>query len=196
MAIIRYPDGTTLDVKNGNGVYTGTSNNDIIKVSDSLRSAVVKGLDGHDTITGGVNASNTLHGGDGNDKIYGGNYHDVIYGDSGSDEIYGDLGSDIIYTGSGKDTIFYNSANDSTVAKFDTIKDFSGENDDIILTYFKMMHQVEYIAFEGQLIVNIDSNNNGSLNDASDFYLVINDTSIILKDFSITSYITDNIIVS
>jgi len=73
----------------------------------------VRGLDGDDTIEGGIGYdllygdedNDTIYGGGGKDKIKGGTGDDVLYGDDDDDDICGGDDDDTLYGGNGDDVI-------------------------------------------------------------------------------------------
>jgi len=83
---------------------------------NTLKSRVLSGTTGNDTITGyatedtlyGGNGDDVLDGADGGDYLYGGNGNDVLSGGSGSDYLSGEGGSDtyLFGRGSGQDIIY------------------------------------------------------------------------------------------
>jgi Ca2+-binding RTX toxin-like protein len=83
---------------------------------NTLKSRVLSGTTGNDTITGyatedtlyGGNGDDVLDGADGRDYLYGGNGNDVLSGGSGSDYLSGEGGSDtyLFGRGSGQDIIY------------------------------------------------------------------------------------------
>lgn len=84
---------------------------------------------GNDILRGG-GGNDTIYGQLGNDRILGGDGDDFLVGDldfkAGKDKITGGLGADTIEFGYdyAADTVFINKVAESTVASFDTIKDF------------------------------------------------------------------------
>ncbi len=82
-------------------------------------SDVIYGEDGADSIylaqTGGPNASDTAHGGAGDDWIWGGESNDFLYGGTGDDYLFGGGGSNTYgwAVGDGLDTIYSSSATDT-----------------------------------------------------------------------------------
>jgi VCBS repeat-containing protein len=109
---------------------------------------------GPDSVTGGGNTDQFIHGGAGNDKVNGIGLVHVVYGGSGNDTIKGNGGDDTIHGGSGNDTLpggyggdkltggngdnvfVDHSAADSTSTRFDTVIDFTSGADRINLAAF------------------------------------------------------------
>jgi len=84
-------------------------------VEDTVRNIEnVRGGSGNDTLVGDT-LSNSLFGGDGGDSLVGGAGNDTLVGGLGRDSLAGGTGADIFRFG----------ANDSTVAAFDRIFDFT-----------------------------------------------------------------------
>ena len=87
------------------------------------------GLDGNDTLTGGVlndqidggNGSDTLNGGAGNDTLLGGADNDTLNGDEGNDLLDGGAGNDTLRGGSGHDTyLFGTGSGQDIINNYDT----------------------------------------------------------------------------
>jgi VCBS repeat-containing protein len=78
----------------------------------------VHGTPGHDSIAGGGDVGQIIHGGAGDDTLNGTGVNDVMYGGSGNDTIQGNNGDDTIYGGSGNDTINSNNGNDTIIGGF------------------------------------------------------------------------------
>jgi Ca2+-binding RTX toxin-like protein len=118
----------------GDDDLTGGKQNDLI-YGDTESFKVWKG---NDTLRGG-GGNDTIFGQLGNDKILGGDGDDVLVGDTdfknGKDKITGGLGADAIEFGndSAPDTVFINKVEESTLASFDTIKDFGAVLDTLDL---------------------------------------------------------------
>ncbi|MEM6453707.1 MAG: M91 family zinc metallopeptidase [Acidobacteriota bacterium] len=98
-------------------VVRGGEGNDTFTVDDSVTGRPVEdpfigrasiqyeGGAGDDIMTGGVNAQDTLLGGDGNDTISGRGMDDYVEGGNGNDTIDGGDGRDVLYGGRDNDTI-------------------------------------------------------------------------------------------
>ena len=95
-------------------VHTGTNANDTLSFVVGPAADISFGLNGGDTLTGGV-GDDTLVGGSGNDTLNGGTQNDVLVGGAGADTMTG---------GSGNDKFVFTAATQSTAATTDTITDF------------------------------------------------------------------------
>ena len=84
--------------------YNGTASDDTIDKSTETNSVIINGLDGNDTLKGGIN-DDIINGGDGVDDIRGKAGDDILTGDKGNDTIFGGHGNDIIVGGLGNDTL-------------------------------------------------------------------------------------------
>ena len=104
-------------------------------------SSAVMGLDGEDTIKGGIR-NDLIDGGEGNDMLMGGKGNDIVRGGFGDDDLMGNEGNDIVMAGPGDDTISGGLGNDLIEGGlgddsimggpgFDTIKGGAG-NDTIV----------------------------------------------------------------
>jgi len=136
----------------------GTSANDTIDKSSETNSFIINGLDGSDTLKGGINDDqidggnglDVIHGNQGNDLLMGGHGNDTINGNSGDDKISGDEGDDtlsggdgddVIFGGIGDDTLTGNDGNDKFYyepadidgSSKDIITDFRTNGDDLIV---------------------------------------------------------------
>lgn len=90
--------------------------------------------DGNDTIVGGLTATNTLLGGNGNDKLTGGNNVDYLTGGDGIDILIGGNGNDVLTGGNGNDTfVFQRTSGSGGAWGIDTITDFAVGQDRIRL---------------------------------------------------------------
>src|SRR5439155_25326938 len=97
--------------------HTKVTNHKTTFAAASVKSIVVDGLGGNDSIsiqstdtdeeTGavepGINLPTTLNGGEGNDKIRGGDGVDSISGGNGNDKLYGFTGDDFLNGDAGND---------------------------------------------------------------------------------------------
>jgi len=84
--------------------FDGTNSDDTIDKSSETSSVIINGLDGADTLEGGIN-NDTINGGDGVDKLVGNQGDDVLRGDNGNDFIFGGDGQDKLIGGLGDDEI-------------------------------------------------------------------------------------------
>jgi Ca2+-binding RTX toxin-like protein len=99
-------------------------------------SDVINGAGGNDNIWGGFGETtgNRLSGGAGNDSIVGSAGADTLRGDAGNDRLTGSLGADQLTGGTGADRFVFDNLTDSTATAADTITDFNGAEDFVILT--------------------------------------------------------------
>jgi Ca2+-binding RTX toxin-like protein len=105
------------------GLVVGTGNGlDNVITATASSGATLNGLDGNDTLTGAGGA----------DFLYGGSGDDTLQGNGGADTLVGGAGADILTGGLGADKFVLQDVGDSTVAKFDTITDFSHAQGDYI----------------------------------------------------------------
>ena len=89
---------------------TGSDNADVLTAVGNA-GAILRGLDGNDTLTGGGgvdrligNAGNDiLRGAAGNDSIVGGSGNDSLNGGAGDDTLSGEAGNDFLVGGAGRD---------------------------------------------------------------------------------------------
>jgi Ca2+-binding RTX toxin-like protein len=70
----------------------------------SLRTAVIEGGTGNDTIIGGL-LDNNFSGGDGNDWLQGFDFNDSLFGGGGNDTLIAGLGADTLGGGAGNDLL-------------------------------------------------------------------------------------------
>ncbi|OYU18874.1 MAG: hypothetical protein CFE34_08385, partial [Rhodobacteraceae bacterium PARR1] len=106
---------TLTTVTNGANVttYFGATSNYEARLGD--------GVDGSDSLTGGAGddtifgdvGADTLDGGSGNDSLLGGSGNDVISGGIGNDTLLGDEGNDTLDGGAGKDSLTGGDGNDT-----------------------------------------------------------------------------------
>ena len=118
---------------NFNDTITGSNgDNDLYGFNGS---DIINGAGGNDNIFGGFGETtgNTLSGGDGNDSILASSGADTLRGDAGNDRLTGSLGTDRLTGGTGADRFVFDNLADSTVAAADTITDFNGAEDLIML---------------------------------------------------------------
>jgi len=119
---------------NLNDTITGSNgDNDLYGFNGS---DIINGAGGNDNIFGGEfgeTTGNTLSGGDGNDNILASSGADTLRGDAGNDRLTGSLGTDRLTGGTGADRFVFDNLADSTVAAVDTITDFNGAEDLIML---------------------------------------------------------------
>lgn len=119
---------------NLNDTITGSNGDDHLYGFNG--SDIINGAGGNDNIIGGFGETtgNTLSGGDGNDSILASSGADTLRGDAGNDRLTGLLGADQLTGGTGADRFEFQNLADSTVTAADTITDFNGTEDLIIMT--------------------------------------------------------------
>jgi Ca2+-binding RTX toxin-like protein len=111
-----FSDGVTwteADIK-ARVITNGTAGNDSISGYNDGENRIF-GLDGSDTLSGGVlndqidggNGADTLNGGAGNDTLLGGADNDTLNGDDGNDLLDGGTGNDYLKGGTGNDTYLF-----------------------------------------------------------------------------------------
>ena len=102
----------------------------------------ISGLDGDDTLDGGL-GDDKLYGGGGNDTLTGGAGDDELYGSDGNDTLDGSLGADKLYGGAGDD--FYIVDNLS-----DYVQDNQGSNTGLIkVDFYKQPKGVTWSLADG-----------------------------------------------
>jgi Ca2+-binding RTX toxin-like protein len=113
-----------------------TGSNDANDLYGFNGSDIINGAGGNDNIFGlsSDNAGDILSGGDGSDSILASYGADTLSGDAGNDRLTGSLGTDRMTGGAGADRFVFQTLSDSTVAAADTITDFNGAEDLILLT--------------------------------------------------------------
>ncbi len=92
----------------------------------------IDGQGGKDTIQGGENGNDSLHGGDGNDSLTGLSGDDFLTGDGGKDVLRGDEGRDTLIGGLGGDTLLGGDQADSLVGDDGRDELFAGEGADTL----------------------------------------------------------------
>jgi len=122
MELLKFEDGTTLDLDTVDYTYIGDETNEIIYgVKPGLGGAgadTLYGYGGDDVIYGyGVGGSalspkNELYGGAGNDKLYADKGGDFLDGGTGNDLLAGGVGVDTLIGGTGDDTVNGSRGND------------------------------------------------------------------------------------
>ncbi|KZK97222.1 Bifunctional hemolysin/adenylate cyclase precursor [Pseudovibrio sp. Ad5] len=114
-------EGATVSASSGHDWIEGAAGNETLKGKDG--SDFLIGREGNDTLEGG-DGYDSLFGGEGNDTLRGGGHNDLLVGGVGDDNLQGGTGDDTyIYShGDGKDTIY----------------DYGGTNDLLILTDLKL----------------------------------------------------------
>ena len=88
-----FDQSTEISSSQTTNTFDGTNSNDTIDKSSETASVIINGLDGNDTLEGGIN-NDTINGGDGVDKLVGNQGDDVLRGDDGNDFIFGGDGKD------------------------------------------------------------------------------------------------------
>lgn len=116
-------DNVTVITITGLDAPAKTVYNDI--AADKLVSLQTLLFNGNDTMTGSSH-DDVLLGYAGNDTLIGGKGNDQLDGGAGADKLTG---------GAGDDSFVYHSVSDSTGAKYDTITDYNGKQDDLDLWF-------------------------------------------------------------
>jgi VCBS repeat-containing protein len=132
-------------------VFTGTSGNDYLHLTDSSLTNhtynagdgddIIKDGNGPSTINGGAGhdlllgqgGNDILNAGDGNDTLYGGAGSDTLFGGTGNDFLSGGLSGDTLFGGTGEDVFYFDPSESGSF--MDTISDFGkvgSTNPDII----------------------------------------------------------------
>ena len=99
-----FDQSTEISSSQTTNTFDGTNSNDTIDKSSETASVIINGLDGADTLEGGIN-NDTINGGDGIDKLVGNQGDDVLRGDDGNDFIFGGDGKDKLIGGLGDDEL-------------------------------------------------------------------------------------------
>ncbi len=110
-------------------------------------SDTINGAGGNDLIYGGFGETtgNRLSGGDGDDAIEGSYGNDTMRGDAGNDRLSGSAGMDRMTGGTGADRFIFQSFGESTMTTADTITDFNGVDDLIVLAPLQFSGAVEFL---------------------------------------------------
>ncbi len=144
--------GLGTDVLNGfeRAVLTGGAAANQLNASAFTKVAVLIGLGGNDTLTGGSGAD-SISGGDGNDSLLGNNSNDtlngganddfvdggagndVLFGDDGNDSLLGGLGNDGLNGGLGNDTLKGDTGNDTVLGGAGVDQLFGGTENDLLI---------------------------------------------------------------
>jgi Ca2+-binding RTX toxin-like protein len=85
---------------------------------------IISGLAGNDTLYGRADNDFILGGSD-NDGLYGGAGNDTLSGGDGNDNLYGEADKDYLFGDLGTDSFVFNYRNESLLAAFDVIRDYS-----------------------------------------------------------------------
>ena len=117
--------------------FDGTNSNDTIDKSSETASVIINGLDGNDTLEGGIN-NDTINGGDGVDKLVGNQGDDVLRGDDGNDFIFGGDGKDKLIGGLGDDELNGGDQDDIIVGSLGSDTLYGNDGDDKF--YFEPGH--------------------------------------------------------
>jgi Ca2+-binding RTX toxin-like protein len=117
-----------IDGSSADDILNGTAGDD----------AKVRGLDGNDTVDGGLGndfvngnaGSDSVSGGDGNDRVLGGKDNDTVDGGAGDDTVNGNLGDDSVRGGDGNDDVRGGQGNDIVFGETgdDTLKGNKGDD--------------------------------------------------------------------
>jgi Ca2+-binding RTX toxin-like protein len=111
---------------------------------------IISGGDGNDLFYASFDPTgDRLSGGNGNDSLQGSYGNDTLNGGADNDRLTGSRGTDVLTGGSGADRFYFGGYNvettDSTVAAPDTITDFNGAEDLIVLTGFAFTAKPTFI---------------------------------------------------
>ncbi len=117
--------------------FDGTNLNDTIDKSSETASVIINGLDGADTLEGGIN-NDTINGGDGIDKLVGNQGDDILRGDDGNDFIFGGDGKDKLIGGLGDDELNGGDQDDIIVGGLGSDTLYGNDGDDKF--YFEPGH--------------------------------------------------------
>lgn len=109
-------------------ILTGGAGNNTLNASAFTGIAMLFGLDGNDTLTGGT----------GDDILDGGNGNDTLSGNAGNDTLTGGAGTDTLTGGTGNDTYLFSTntalgtdtVTEAAAGGIDTL-DFSGSSNDV-----------------------------------------------------------------
>ena len=145
----------------------------ITKYGNSLDN-VLYGGEGDDWLSGGE-GDDRLWGGEGNDRLFGGEGDDWLYGDGGDDGLSGGEGDDRLWGGEGNDRLFggegddwlYGDGGDDGLSGgegddyfgfygkngFDIIKDFTDQEDSIVLSWYVTSYDQLDIKQEGRHVI-------------------------------------------
>jgi Ca2+-binding RTX toxin-like protein len=185
---------------NLNDTITGSNgDNDLYGFNGS---DIINGAGGNDNIFGGFGETtgNILSGGDGNDNIIASYGADTLRGDAGNDRLTGSLGTDKLTGGTGADRFVFDNLADSTVAAVDTITDFNGAEDLIMLAPLQFTVSQTFIgssAFSatggaelrvttaaGVQTLQVDANGDGT----ADMAIKVIGTALAADDFSYSTF--------
>lgn len=171
--LLRFDDGSTLDLEARNYELIGTDGNDFldgIKPGEGgLQDDTIFGLGGHDVINGGV-GDDIIDAGEGNDTLIGGAGNDVLIGGAGSDGIEGGAGDDVIDGGAGRDFLRGGAGDDEYVFApgfgADNLRENVGEGFDTIRMEGFNLDDVFFVANSFgslNLVSRFDQNDNLSI---------------------------------
>ena len=122
----------------------------------------------------GTSADERFEAGGGNDRLWGGNNADTLTGMAGNDNLDGGAGSDVAIGGAGSDRFTFktNRRFRQSDLGVDTIVDFNGEEDSIVLdrTTFRNLDIINGNRLAAGDFAVVNSDNAAALSDASIVY--------------------------
>jgi Ca2+-binding RTX toxin-like protein len=118
--------GTVFDSQK---IKRGTAEDD--RLTGTLNSNIIYGLDGDDRITGNSGTDN-LYGGKGEDTIDAKGGDDVVFGGDGDDVVNGEAGNDVLVGGNGDDTLRGGAGNDRILGNNGNDEIEGGDGNDLI----------------------------------------------------------------
>ncbi len=89
-----------------------------------VKSLLIRGNAGNDTILNTTNVPSEMYGDDGNDYLRGGSANDRIFGGNGNDAVYGGDGNDYLNGNAGSDSLYGGAGNDVVLGGDDTVVDY------------------------------------------------------------------------
>ncbi len=114
--------------------------NGLMLTADIIRTMLVSGTEGDDTISGfvrpdvieGMGGNDILYGREGNDFVFGNEGDDFVYGEQGDDRLGGGPGSDFLEGGPGDDTYYYNLEDGNDIINNFEEDSFGQDRNDVI----------------------------------------------------------------
>ncbi len=110
-------DNATLSQTADGGLEIRSNGHSVTLTAEQARDAVIRGGDGHDTITADASVTQAvrieggagddrIEGGAGDDRLSGGEGNDVILGKGGDNSLRGEAGDDYLEGGAGNDRVY------------------------------------------------------------------------------------------